>query len=102
MKIGGTIFYFTIQEEPKPLYVIMKIGGEIDLPVEVILVKEKIIDEEENKKMLEWSFSGNWNGNISFDTSSGGGYNCLIKAGTSVDSFLIQKTIRVGVRRETA
>ncbi|MCG2713215.1 MAG: hypothetical protein L6416_12975 [Candidatus Omnitrophica bacterium] len=98
MKISGTISYFTKLEEPKPLSVMMTIAGEIDLPVEMMLADEKIINEETNNKMQEWSFSAVWDGDISFDTSSEGVYECLIEASTgSAEGLFIQKIIRVGV-----
>ncbi|MCK4994959.1 MAG: hypothetical protein KAS13_07960 [Candidatus Omnitrophica bacterium] len=98
MKISGTIFYFTTLEEPKLVFVTMTIADEINLPVEVSIVDEKIIDEEAQKRMQEWSFSATWDGDVPFAKSSSEVYNCLIEVSTDSEAVaLVQKNIRVGV-----
>lgn len=98
MEISGTVFYFTILQEPKPLTVSITIAGEIYLPAEISMVDERIIDQETNNKMQEWAFSAAWDGKVPFMKSSSEVYDCLIKVSTdSTAAGSVQKNIRLGV-----
>ena len=102
MQIGGTIFYFTAQEEPKKLVVKISIENEIDLTVNLSLENELVLDKKSNKRMQEWSFSSVWDGNVPFSENSSLVYKCIIKAGLEgFNEVLIEKQIRVGISKNS-
>ena len=97
MVISGSFFYFTSVDNAGQVFVDIRIADEIDLPVQVSLVEETVLDEESKDLIQKWSFAAEWNGDLPFGGAPLGICNCLIKVYVQDENeFSIQKNLRIG------
>jgi hypothetical protein len=101
LKISGTVYYFTVAEDPKPISINITVADEIKLPVKLTLSDKRVIDQGTGKKMIEWDFSAIWDGKVPFAMESSAVYECKVEVTCeSPEVSSLQKIIRVGVNSE--